>query len=129
MIFEGVNDIGGSANSAGTQSTLGNSLISAFTQIVGDAKKAGYTTIGGTIMPFGGNSYRGTEREKTRQKVNKWILESGIFDHTVDMAGLLASKSNPEVLDKKYDSGDGLHPNVVGYQAVADEFPINIFDA
>jgi lysophospholipase L1-like esterase len=129
MIFEGVNDIGGSANSASTQTTIGNSLISAFTQIVGDAQKAGYTTIGGTIMPFGGNSYRGIEREKTRQKVNKWILESGTFDHTVDLAGLLASKSNPEVLDKKYDSGDGLHPNVAGYQAVADGFPIKIFDA
>jgi lysophospholipase L1-like esterase len=129
MIFEGVNDIGGGANNAGTQTSIGNSLISAFTQIIGDAKKAGYTTIGGTIMPFGGNSYQGTEREKTRTKVNKWILESGKFDHTVDLAGILASKSNPAVLDKKYDGGDGLHPNVVGYQAIADGFPIDIFRA
>ncbi|KAH5252427.1 hypothetical protein HBI70_202440 [Parastagonospora nodorum] len=129
MIFEGVNDIGGNANSASTQTTVGNSLISAFTQIVGDAKKAGYTTIGGTIAPFGGNSYQGTEREKTRVKVNKWILESGTFDHTVDLAGILASKSNPAMLDKKFDSGDGLHPSVVGYQAVADGFPIDIFKA
>jgi lysophospholipase L1-like esterase len=129
MIFEGVNDIGGGANSAGTQTSIGNSLISAFTQIIGDAKKAGYTTIGGTIMPFGGNSYQGTEREKTRTKVNKWILESGKFDHTVDLAGILASKSNPAVLDKEFDGGDGLHPNVVGYQAVADGFPIDIFRA
>jgi lysophospholipase L1-like esterase len=127
MIFEGVNDIGGGANTAGAQTSIGNNLISAFTQIVGDAKKAGYTTIGGTIMPFGNNGYKGTEREKTRNKVNKWILESGTFDHAVDLAGIVASKSNPEVLDKKYDGGDGLHPNVVGYQAVADGFPIDIF--
>jgi lysophospholipase L1-like esterase len=127
MIFEGVNDIGGSANNANTQSSVGNSLIAAFTQIVGDAKKAGYTTIGGTIMPFGSNSYHGAEREKTRKKVNKWIMESGTFDHAVDLAGMLASKSNPELLDKKYDGGDGLHPNVAGYQAVADAFPIDIF--
>ncbi|QRC90572.1 hypothetical protein JI435_000900 [Parastagonospora nodorum SN15] len=111
MIFEGVNDIGGKC------------------QQRKHPDDPGYTTIGGTIAPFGGNSYQGTEREKTRVKVNKWILESGTFDHTVDLAGILASKSNPAMLDKKFDSGDGLHPSVVGYQAVADGFPIDIFKA
>jgi lysophospholipase L1-like esterase len=53
MIFEGVNDIGGGANSAGTQTSIGDRLIQAFTQIATDAKKAGYTTIGGTITPLG----------------------------------------------------------------------------
>ncbi|KAH8710208.1 SGNH hydrolase-type esterase domain-containing protein [Phaeosphaeriaceae sp. PMI808] len=128
MIFEGVNDIGGGANSAGTQTTIGDNLIKAYTQIVGDAKKAGYTTIGGTIMPFAGNSYAGTEREKARKRVNKWIMESKVFDHSVDLAGLVASKSNPESLDTRYNGGDGLHPNVAGYQAVADGFPIEIFN-
>lgn len=127
MIFEGVNDIGGGANSASTQTSIGDQLIKAFTQIVADAKKAGLVTIGGTIMPFGGNSYQGAEREKTRKRVNKWILESGTFDHTVDLAGILANKNNPEQLDTKYNGGDGLHPNVAGYQAVADAFPIDIF--
>jgi lysophospholipase L1-like esterase len=127
MIFEGVNDIGGGANNAGTQTQIGDSLIRAFTQIVADAKKAGYATIGGTITPFGGNSYQGIEREKTRKRVNQWILESGTFDYTVDLAGILASKSNPEQLDAKYNGGDGLHPNVVGYQAVADGYPLEMF--
>jgi hypothetical protein len=112
MIFEGVNDIGGGANTASTQASIANSLISAFTQIVDDAKKAGYTTIGGTIMPFGNNSYQGADREKTRTKVNKWILESGTFDHTVDLARLVASTSNAAVLDKKFDSGDGCETDI-----------------
>ncbi|KAH7078775.1 lipolytic enzyme [Paraphoma chrysanthemicola] len=130
MVFEGVNDIGGKSNDATTQTALGDALIRAFTQIVSDAKKAGYKTIGGTIAPFQSNSgYKGAEREKTRQRVNKWILESGTFDYTVDLAGLVASKANPEVLDSKYDSGDGLHPNVAGYQAMANGFPLGIFDA
>ena len=129
MIFEGVNDIGGGANNAGTQTSIGDQLIKAFTQIVTDAKKAGLVTIGGTIAPFGGNSYQGAEREKTRKRVNKWILESKTFDYTVDIAGILASKSNTEQLDAKYNGGDGLHPNVAGYQAVADAFPIEIFNS
>ena len=127
MIFEGVNDIGGGANSAGTQTSIGDRLIQAFTQIAADAKKAGYTTIGGTITPFGGNSYQGTEREKTRKRVNKWILESKTFDYTVDIAGMIANKGNDQQLDAKYNSGDGLHPNVAGYQAIADAFPVDIF--
>jgi lysophospholipase L1-like esterase len=127
MVFEGVNDIGSGANSAATQTSIGDRLIAAYTKIVGDAKKLGYVTIGGTIMPFGRNSYAGAEREKTRKRVNKWIMESGVYDHSVDMAAMLADSANAEVLDKKYDSGDGLHPSVAGYQAVADKFPVEIF--
>jgi lysophospholipase L1-like esterase len=127
MIFEGVNDIGPAANSASTQTSIANNLIAAYTTIIRDAKAAGYVTIGGTIMPFGANSYGGTEREKARVKVNKWIMENGTFDHSVDLAGMLASKSNPAVLDKAYDGGDGLHPNGKGYARVAEEFPIEIF--
>lgn len=127
MIFEGVNDIGGGANNAGTQTSVGDQLIKAFTQIVADAKKAGLITIGGTITPFGGNSYQGTERERTRKRVNKWILESKTFDYTVDLAGIIANKNNIEQLDPKYNGGDGLHPNVAGYQALVDAFPIDIF--
>jgi lysophospholipase L1-like esterase len=127
VIFEGVNDIGGGANNAGTQNSIGDRFIQAFKQIVADAKKAGYVTIGGTITPFGGNSYQGTERERTRKRVNKWILESGTFDHTVDLAGFVANKNNDQQLDARYNGGDGLHPNVAGYQAMADKFPIDIF--
>ncbi|KAI4950775.1 hypothetical protein J4E86_007281 [Alternaria arbusti] len=127
MVFEGVNDIGGNANTAAAQTSVGDRLIAAFKQIAADAKKAGYTTIGGTIAPFAGNGYEGVEREKTRKRVNKWILESGNYDFTVDIASMVADKTNAERLDKKYDSGDGLHPSVAGYQAIADAFPIEIF--
>ena len=76
MIFEGVNDIGSAADSAGTQSSIGDNLIKAFTQIAGDAKKAGLITIGATITPFcapsaSQQSYTGKNREAARQKVNK----------------------------------------------------------
>jgi len=127
MVFEGVNDIGGNANTAAAQTSVGDRLIAAFKQIAADAKKAGYTTIGGTIAPFAGNGYEGVEREKTRKRVNKWILESANYDFTVDIASMVADKTNAERLDKKYDSGDGLHPSVAGYQAIADAFPIEIF--
>lgn len=131
MIFEGVNDIGNAANSASTQQQIGDNLIKAFTQIAGDAKKAGMVTIGATITPFSGQgqSYSGAEREKARNRVNKWILESKTFDHVVDFASMIVSKTKPEEIDPQYHGGDHLHPNAAGYKKMADGFPLEIFEA
>jgi lysophospholipase L1-like esterase len=118
MIFEGVNDIG--SGSGG----VGNSLISAYKQIIADCKKAGYITIGATITPFGGNSYSSSSHESERQTVNKWIMTAGNFDHAVDFSSFIGSGSS---LQSKYDSGDHLHPSVAGYQEIANQFPLDIF--
>lgn len=129
MIFEGVNDIGSAANTASTQTSIGDQLIGAYVKIIGDAKKAGYVTIGATITPFGKNSYAGNAREATRLRVNEWILTNGTFDHAVDFASVVADPSEVSQLAAQYDSGDGLHPNVAGYQAIANSFPLGIFDS
>lgn len=132
MVFEGVNDIGTGATSSQTQQQIGDQLISAFTRIAGDAKKAGLITIGATITPFSGSgqSYSDPTREKTRQRVNQWILTSKTFDHVVDFAKVVADPKTPSQLDSKFDgSGDHLHPNVAGFRAMADAIPLDIFKA
>ncbi|KAI1644739.1 SGNH hydrolase [Daldinia loculata] len=131
LIFEGVNDIGGGSADSGTQSRIGSSLTSSFTTIAKDAKAAGLTVFGATITPFGGNgqSYSNPTRDKTRQTVNKWILGGGdgSFDASIDFAKIVANPSNAANLASQYDGGDHLHPNVAGYQAIADQFPLDIF--
>ena len=119
MIFEGVNDIGSGA-SAG-------SLTNAYKQITADAKKAGFVTIGGTITPFGGNSYYSAGHEQARKQVNDFIKTKGNFDFVVDFAGAIENKADPTKMDSKYNGGDGLHPNVAGYQAMANSFPLDVF--
>lgn len=118
MIFEGVNDIGSSGGN------VANQLISAYKQIIADCKKAGFITIGATITPFGGNSYSGGSHEQARQTVNQWIMAAGNFDHAVDFSAIIGQGAN---LKSSLDSGDHLHPSVAGYQAIADNFPLNIF--
>lgn len=129
MVFEGVNDIGSAGTDSGTQTQIGNNLISAFKQIAADCKKAGIAVFAATITPFGGSgqSYSNPTRESTRQKVNTWISTSGTFDAVVDFSKIIGDSSTPSQLASQYNSGDHLHPNVAGYQAIADAFPVDIF--
>jgi len=131
LIFEGVNDIGTAGTDSGTQTNVGNQLISAFKQIAADAKKLGLPVFAATITPFGGSgqSYSDPNRERTRNTVNNWILTSGTFDATIDFSKILGNPSTPSQLASKYDGGDHLHPNVAGYQYIADQFPLSIFKA
>lgn len=139
LIFEGVNDIGPAAADSATQQRIGSDLTTAFATIASAAKgtaemEGGFAAvIGATITPFGGvgQPYSDPAREETRQAVNAWILGGGegSFDATVDFAAVLADPADPSILAGQYDGGDHLHPNVAGYQAMADGFPLEIFGA
>lgn len=135
MIFEGVNDIGQANATPAVQNTIYTSLIQAYQQIVTRVHSFGIPVFGATITPFSapsnftGSQYSNPEREKTRARVNKWIRESGVFDAVVDFDKMLADPKIPTQLKAEYDSGDYLHPNVKGYQRLADLFPVDIFAA
>lgn len=122
MIFEGVNDIGGSND--GDQEQLFADLTSAYEQIVSDCKAQGLVTIGATITPFEGSDYYTPAREATRKRINEWVLTGGTFDYAVDFSAALA---DGDKLQSQYDSGDGLHPSVAGYQQLAESVPLSIF--
>lgn len=129
MIFEGVNDIGGGGTDSGSQNGIVSRLQSAYQQIVRDCKAAGLKTIGATITQFSGSgqSYSNPTREQGRVKINDWILNSGTFDATVDFSKLIGDPAQRSQLARQYDGGDHLHPNVAGFQAMADGFPLDFF--
>ncbi|KAI1813861.1 SGNH hydrolase-type esterase domain-containing protein [Poronia punctata] len=131
IIFEGVNDIGGNSPDSSTQTRIADGLKDAFTTIATDAEAAGITVFGATITPFSGDgqAYSDPTRDAARQDVNEWILAGGdgSFAATIDFAEYLADPSDPSILASEYDGGDHLHPNPAGYQAIADNFPLDIF--
>lgn len=129
MIFEGVNDIGTAGTDQNSQTQVGDNLISAFTQIANDAHAAGILIFAATITPFSGTgqSYSDPNREATRQRVNAWFTSSGLFDAVVDFDAIIRDPATPSQLAPEYNGGDYLHPNVAGYQAIADAFPLDIF--
>lgn len=134
MLFEGVNDIGTGGTTAAAQADIYESLTQAYVQIVNLIHAHGIPVFGATITPFSapanftGQPYSDPEREKNRQKVNAWIRESGTFDAVIDFDKMLADPKISSQLDPRYDSGDYLHPGVVGYQHLADEFPVEVFE-
>jgi lysophospholipase L1-like esterase len=119
ILLEGINDIG--------QSDLGTiplvtsaDVIAGYQQLIAQAHADGLRIFGATLTPFKGAFYWSPQGEKTREAVNKWILTSGAFDGTIDFASITADPSDALVYNPAFDSGDHLHPNDAGYQAMAD---------
>ncbi|KAF9555079.1 SGNH hydrolase [Agrocybe pediades] len=132
MIFEGVNDIGTAPATADAQQAIGDRVIWSLKQIATRVHTMGIPIFAATITPFSGDPtiqpYSSPVREATRVRVNDFIKNSGTFDAVVDFDKILADPANPSQLNPKFDSGDFLHPNPAGYQAVADAFPLDIFN-
>jgi lysophospholipase L1-like esterase len=134
MVFEGVNDIGTAATTPSAQNVVYDGVTQAYQQMVTLIHAHGIPVFGATITPFSAPAnvtiqpYSDPQRENTRQRINKFIRESGTFDAVVDFDKLLADPKVPSQLDARYDSGDYLHPSVAGYQLIADKFPVGIFE-
>lgn len=124
IIFEGVNDIGGSRHAEKTTTDL----INAYKTLVDKAHAAGIEKVyGATITPFKGNGYFTPFHETARQVVNEWIRTSGVFDGVIDFDLLVRDPEDHEKLQKKY-SDDWLHLNPEGYKAMGEFAAKVIFD-
>ncbi|KAF8988056.1 GDSL-like Lipase/Acylhydrolase [Cyathus striatus] len=132
MIFEGVNDIGTAPATVADQQAIGDRVIWSLKQIATRVHTLNIPMFAATITPFSGNAsiqrYSSPIREATRTRVNDFIRNSGTFDAVIDFDKILADPAIPSQLNPKFDSGDFLHPNPAGYQAIADAFPLDIFD-
>jgi lysophospholipase L1-like esterase len=120
IIFEGVNDIGASGASA-------SSLITAYQQFISQAHARNLLVYGATITPFGGNSYYTPAHEAVRETVNTWIRTNNLYDAFLDFDRVARDPNAVTNLNPAYNSGDGLHLNPTGYQALADSIDLTLF--
>ncbi|HEY4017258.1 MAG TPA: SGNH/GDSL hydrolase family protein [Pseudonocardiaceae bacterium] len=119
IFLEGINDIGNGVVSSAAQ------LIAADEQIIARAHADGLRILGGTLVPFGGAGYYSPQKETVRAALNTWIRTSGAFDGVVDFDAAIRNPANPTTMLAAYDSGDHLHPNDAGYQAMANAVNLN----
>jgi lysophospholipase L1-like esterase len=129
VVFEGLNDIGTAPASEAAQKQLTGELIVAYDQIVRRAHAGGIRVYGATLTPFGGSDYDDPAglREETRRAVNDWIRTGNRFDATIDFERAVGDRGHPQRLRHGYDTGDHLHLNPAGYQALADAIPTQLF--
>ncbi len=114
IIFQGVNDIGGSR---GNSEEVAKKLTEAYKSFIDQGHARGWKVIGATITPFKGNSYYSFFHEAARQVVNEWIRTSGAFDAVIDFDKLVRDPQDPTKLKAEY-SDDWLHLNPTGYAAM-----------
>jgi lysophospholipase L1-like esterase len=118
ILLEGINDIGQLPHTYDADAIIGG-----MRQIIARTHTRGLRIFGGTLLPFEGTTYPGfytPEGELTRQEVNRFIRFGNAFDGVIDFDRAMRNPDHPSRLLPTYDSGDHLHPNDDGYQAMAN---------
>ncbi|MCX5051708.1 MULTISPECIES: ricin-type beta-trefoil lectin domain protein [unclassified Streptomyces] len=118
ILLEGINDINNT-----TTPTPADQIIAGYQTMINQAHTAGVRIIGGTILP---NSTQTAAKAAIRAQVNQWIRTSGAFDAVIDFDAALRDPANPAQLLPAYDSGDHLHPNSAGMQALANTVNLSL---
>ena len=102
-------------------------LIAGHLELVRRGRDGGLGMIGATLTPLEGQAYFNSTREAARKRFNDWIRSAGAYDAVVDFDRALRDPARPTRLNPAYDSGDHLHPNDAGYQAMAQAVPLTLF--
>jgi lysophospholipase L1-like esterase len=124
VLFEGVNDLGGSSNGEMTA----RRIIEVWKQIIRQAHQKGIRVFGATITPFKNNSYYSKDHEAGRQRVNKWILSTKMLDGVIDLAAAACDANDSEQLNPKFlFENDWLHLNAEGYVVLGGAADLSLF--
>ncbi|MFD1044630.1 SGNH/GDSL hydrolase family protein [Kibdelosporangium lantanae] len=115
IVLEGINDLRST-----TPPATADQIIGGYRKIIDRVHARGARILGATITPVKGSARYDDNMERARQAVNTWIRTSHAFNGVVDFAAATQDPGDPLRLLPAYDSGDHLHLNNAGYQAMAD---------
>lgn len=116
-------------NSYGSEATAAYGAVNqvvAYVQFPAISIAITASILGATLTPFEDTfaghplfGYYDESKEAKRQAVNQWIRTSGAFDGVIDFDAATRDPGNPKHIRADFDSGDHLHPQDVGYEAMA----------
>jgi lysophospholipase L1-like esterase len=78
------------------------------------------------LTPIEGSAYFAPATEAKRQAVNAFIRTSGAYDAVIDFDVVTRDPGQPTRFLPGFDSGDHLHPNDAGYQAMANAIDLRL---
>jgi len=116
ILLLGINDISGGLSA--------EDVIAALQQVVIRARTQQLKIFVGTLTPFANAT---DAREAIRLAVNDWIRTTPETDGVVDFDLAIRDPANPRRMLSIYDSGDTLHPNDAGYEAMGNAVDLNLF--
>lgn len=126
IVLQGINDIQAPAvppifgdNPPSPRLTSAD-VIAGLSELADRGRAAGLRVVGGTILPFRFLFVLIDDGDMVRGEVNEWIRSSGVFDAVIDFEAAVLDPEIPSAMLPEYDSGDFLHPNDAGYQAMAE---------
>ncbi|MFG2141459.1 SGNH/GDSL hydrolase family protein [Streptomyces sp. NPDC048650] len=117
IVLLGTNDLGARTGVHRGTPVTARQVIAGLASLAARAHAAGIALHGGTITP---NALLRPAGERMRVRVNHWIRTGRAFDGVVDFDAALRDPSRPWRLRARYNSGDGVHPNVAGMHALAE---------
>ena len=124
ILFEAVNDLGGSRN--GTQTA--KSIIEVYKQIIREAHQKGIYVFGATITPFKGNNYYSVDHENGRSALNKWIRTTKMLDGVIDFDKAVRNPQDTIAMQSQFlFENDWLHLNAKGYETMGGCIDLNLF--
>ncbi|MEU9961088.1 SGNH/GDSL hydrolase family protein [Streptomyces sp. NPDC050982] len=130
LVLLGVNDLGHPGNIAPlSEKVTGQDLIDGHRQLIARAHERGLRIYGATITPFKNDTlgFYTPENAAARRTFNHWLRTSGEYDGVIDFDAALRDPADPERLLAAYDSGDHLHTNDAGREAMARAVPLRFF--
>ncbi|MGD0481275.1 MAG: SGNH/GDSL hydrolase family protein [Terracidiphilus sp.] len=130
ILFEGINDIEAQTRSHQPYDELVKQLEWGLAQIATQAHDRGIKVFVATQMTDCRDFHcTWPEGEKARSALNAWIRTSKLFDGLIDFDLITRDPQHPTQLLQQYNSGDYVHPNDTGYQAMADAIDLSLFTA
>jgi lysophospholipase L1-like esterase len=135
VLLMGINDLGFAESLDPWRSVPSSQdLIKMYQMIIDRAHLQDIRIFGATLTPFkhafkGINNLEGyysDEKNKAREEVNEWTRTSGAFDGIIDFDKVIRDPARVDYMLDKYNSGDNLHPNDLGYKAMADAIDLKL---
>ncbi|SNS19700.1 Lysophospholipase L1 [Streptosporangium subroseum] len=119
-----INDLGVASPPAASQ------LIDAAKQLISRAHQRNITFICSTLTPFRGAGGWSQAAENQRVAYNTFVRGAGSgCDAVLDQDAATRDPANPTMFLPAYDTGDHLHPNEAGLQAIANAVNLSWFGA
>jgi lysophospholipase L1-like esterase len=129
IVLIGINDIGMPGFLGPSEQVTAAEMIDGLKSLADKARSRGVQAFIGTIMPFEAAfpPYYTPEGEVIRQAVNEWIRAQSSYDGVIDFDAAVRDPVAPSKVLASFDSGDHLHPNDAGHEAMATAVPLSIF--